>query len=188
MKKDDERLMTSAGSTGSGPADYENPLDFIAGDHMREREVCTLIDRLVAEGRLQASETRQITGFLTTRLPDHLDDEEIDLFPMMRMRCEAEDEIEKVIEKLRSDHTHAFADAPAIAALIEGAGAGAALSDAERALMTGFADHARRHLILENAVVLPIARARLTGDDLATMKRHMLARRGLAPSEGAPSC
>jgi hemerythrin-like domain-containing protein len=50
--------------------------------------------------------------------------------------------------------------------------------------MMDFAHHARRHLILENAVILPIARARLTEADLNAMKRHMLERRSLKPTLG----
>ena len=89
----------------------ENPLDFIAEDHMREREVCAMIDRFVAAGGLPSAELNPAVDFLKVRLPEHLADEEMDLFPLMLKRCEPEDEIDKVIEKLLSDHGHAIADA-----------------------------------------------------------------------------
>jgi hemerythrin-like domain-containing protein len=158
-----------------------HPLDFIAEDHMREREVCALIDRLVALVPISPADRDQVLLFLLEQLPHHLQDEEIDLFPMMLERCEPEEEIDKVIERLTSDHGHAHADAPAIVALVR---AEVTELDGEaRARLADFARHARRHLVLENAIVLPIARARLTDDDLRIMQRHMKERRGIAPPE-----
>jgi hemerythrin-like domain-containing protein len=181
--KETERLLNSTtGNTASIDA-LENPLDFIAEDHMREREVCALIDKLVSAASLQDADIDQMLTFLEDHLPQHLADEEIDLFPMMLERCDPEDEIDKVIDKLHSDHGHALADAPAIIAMIQTIESAApALSDDDCQQMAAFAHHARRHLILENAVILPIARARLTDGDLAAMKRHMLQRRGLRPA------
>lgn len=37
----------------------------------------------------------------------------------------------------------------------------------------------RRHLVAENAILLPIVRVRLTGTDLRTLSKHMRTRRGL---------
>jgi hemerythrin-like domain-containing protein len=156
----------------------ENPLDFIAVDHMREREACTLIDRLVALVPISAADRDRVLVFLREQLPHHLEDEEIDLFPMMLERCEPDEEIDKVIERLTSDHQHAHVDAPAIIALIQTKAAELTSDDCAR--LADFARHSRRHLVLENAIILPIARARLTEDDLRIMKRHMLERRGIA--------
>jgi hemerythrin-like domain-containing protein len=55
----------------------------------------------------------------------------------------------------------------------------ATLSPEDRALLTRYASHSRRHLVLENAIVLPLARARLTRRDLDRMRLAMLHRRGL---------
>ncbi|NNF25036.1 MAG: hypothetical protein HKN63_09570 [Rhodobacteraceae bacterium] len=189
MGKDTERLLNSARGETARIGDLDNPLDFIAEDHMREREVCALIDRLVSAASLQDADIHQMLAFLEDHLPQHLADEEIDLFPMMLERCDPEDEIEKVIDKLHSDHGHALADAPAIIAMIQSvAAASPQLSDDDCQQMAAFAHHARRHLILENAVILPIARARLTDDDLSVMKRHMLERRGLRSTSENDRC
>lgn len=157
-----------------------DPLDFIAEDHMREREVCTLIDRLVALVPISPADREKIVAFLHEQLPHHLEDEEIDLFPMMLERCAPDEEIGKVIGRLTSDHTHAHADAPALNALIHTETTDLSRDACNR--MADFARQARRHLVVENAIILPIARARLTEADLRIMKRHMLERRGLAPS------
>jgi hemerythrin-like domain-containing protein len=176
----------ATGATGNdGPV--KNPLDFITEDHMRERKVCAFIDRLAATLPVGPEERNMMVAFLNEQLPQHLADEEIDLFPLMRKRCEPEEEIDKVIDKLESDHGHALADAPAIAALIEAIQTDVIeFSASVCAQMAEFAYHARRHLNLENAIILPIARTRLTQADLETMKLHMLERRGLdRVSEGS---
>ena len=181
----DRCLRTARGETADASS-VDNPLDFIAEDHMREREVCAVIDRIVTTASMERSEIDQVLTFLEAQLPQHLADEEIDLFPLMLKRCEPEDEIDKVIDKLQSDHGHAIADAPAIVAIIRSFGKRSLKpSQADCEQMADFAHHARRHLILENAVILPIARARLTEADLTTMKRHMLERRSLKPLPGA---
>ena len=46
-------------------------------------------------------------------------------------------------------------------------------------MLTEFASQTRRHLIVENAIILPIARARLDTDDLDALRLGMLRRRGL---------
>lgn len=188
MGKETRRRANSARGESAGIGSIQNPLDFIAEDHMREREVCALIDRIVSAASMEDKQFEQILTFLESALPQHLADEEIDLFPLMLKRCDPEDEIERVIGKLQIDHRHAIADAPAIIAVIKACKEPLPkLNDDDSQQMTKFAHHARRHLILENAVILPIARARLTDDDLSTMKRHMLERRGLHNTPAKPT-
>lgn len=159
-------------------ARIDNPLDFIAEDHMREREVCALIGKLVSGEAVSRQERKQMLEFLNVAMPQHLADEEVDLFPLMLERCAPEDEIGKVIDKLLSDHRYAIADTPAIADIIAAeAKTSHGFSQCDADKLSGFADKARRHLILENAIILPIAKARLTPADLAQMKKHMLERR-----------
>ncbi|NJN06311.1 MAG: hemerythrin domain-containing protein [Rhodobacteraceae bacterium] len=122
MGKDAERLLKSAKGDRADLAGLDNPLDFIAEDHMREREVCAVIDRIVASASMEGAEFEQVLAFLEEELPQHLADEEIDLFPLMLKRCEAEDEIDTIIARLRSDHGRAHADAPAIIAIIKAMG------------------------------------------------------------------
>ena len=189
MSKDGEKLSGVARGDKAETSPLENPLDFISQDHMREREVCALIDRLVAAFPIKRADRQMVLSFLKEQLPHHLADEEIDLFPLMLKRCDPEEEIKSVIDKLEFDHAHAFADAPAIAALIAARTPDdAALSATDCAQLAEFASHARRHLILENAIILPIARARLTKDDLKTMRDHMLERRGLDQWQEEETC
>ncbi len=58
--------------------------------------------------------------------------------------------------------------------------------EAQTSVLTRFASHVRRHLAAENAILLPIARARLTRRDLQNLSRQMRARRGLPPVAETP--
>jgi len=188
MAKGSKGFSSRARGETAQPGPLENPLDMIAEDHMREREVCALIDRLVIASPIKDAERRMMLAFLKVQLSQHLADEEIDLFPLMVKRCDPEEEIIKVITKLKSDHVHALADGPAIAALIEANDPKAAFSETACAEMTAFANHSRRHLILENAIILPLARAYLTKKDLKTMRAHMQKRRGLDRGGDPKTC
>ena len=157
-----------------------SPLDFIAEDNMRERVICALLERMAASTFPDEEEHVQVLAFLSEELPLHLADEDMDLYPLMRARCEPEDEIDAVIDRLQSDRGHVLTDAPELVGLLQDEFVSeTGLSDIARARMAHFVTHSRRHVIVENAIILPIARVRLTRSDLDIMRLHMLERRGL---------
>lgn len=155
-----------------------NPLDYLQEDHQREREVCDLLDALAEAETPDPDTAAQAAEFLRHALPLHLEDEEEDLFPLLKRRCQPDDEIDKAIARLREDHVHAGEDTPQIVDLLDALDRRAPTA-AERDMLRRYATHARRHLGLENAIILPFARLRLTGDDLETLRLRMLQRRGL---------
>jgi len=157
-----------------------NPLDFFYEDHLREREICATLDKIAASESPNAEDLFRALSFLREELPLHREDEEQDLFPLLRRRCELEDEIDKAIARLSADHLHSEEDAPVVADILAGLETGQeSLSDDERTTLTRYAAHVRRHLILENAIILPFAKLRLTKRDLATLTLRMMQRRGL---------
>jgi hemerythrin-like domain-containing protein len=116
----------------------------------------------------------------------HIADEEEDLFPLLRRRCPPEDEIDRVLVMLSGEHE---TDRD-LAGLIK-SGLEAALEDGKpisayaglHQTMTEFARNEGRHLALENSIVLPLARLRLTDHDLDLLSRHLIQRRqGQAPA------
>lgn len=162
------------------------PLEFIHEDHLRERQICSMLDAIAQGTSCSETEIADILGFLTTELPMHLKDEEEDLFPLLRRRCEPEDEIEKVIAKLQMDHHHAGEDTPQVVSVLEViTKSRRRLETDERKTLTAYASHSRRHLILENAIILPFARLRLTAHDLETLYVRMCQRRGIKHLNGA---
>jgi hypothetical protein len=159
----------------------DDPLDVMLIDHMRQRLFCAEIERFAAFAAIEADAARRIGAHLTVDLPRHHADEDEDLFPRLRRRAEPEDEVDRAIKRLTADHTLSDAAGARIAAALGRALAGGPPpTEAERDAMRGFAEAERRHLVFENAVILPLARARLTDDDRAAMLAAMAARRGTA--------
>lgn len=169
--------------TAPGPArttQLGNPLDFLLADHLLEREVCSMLDRIATATTPDPEDLAEARSFLAKALPPHLADEDEDLFPLLRLRCRPEDEIGRAISRLTRDHGKARQEAPRIADLLARlAASGGTPTSEERGAIAAFADKARGHLVFENAVMLPIARSRLTPADLDRMRQGMLVRRGL---------
>lgn len=156
-----------------------NPLDFIREDHMRERAICAAIDDLAVAPITAPELADRVSEFLSRELPLHLADEEEDLFPLLRRRCAREDEIDRVLRRLDTEHRHAATGTQGVLNILARLPAGAVLSRCERAYLFNYASQVRLHLILENAIVLPLARARLIPGDLDTLRLRMMQRRGL---------
>lgn len=157
-----------------------NPLDFIAEDHLRERQICALIDGIAATEHPDIPDIENVLSFLGEELEMHLQDEEAGLFPIMLEKCDAEDDIDSVIGRLREDHARMCEVVPMVRqGLRELLPGGRKLEPGAREMLTAFANDTRRHLIVENAIILPIARARLEIPDLDNLRLGMLQRRGL---------
>lgn len=164
------------------------PLDFIAEDHLRERQICATIDRIADAALPNRGDIETVQAFLESEFTAHNTDEEDGLFPLMLQRCEPEDEIDKVIVRLQADHRQASLDMPKVLALLRALLLSGTPPDADaRSLLRAFTASERQHLIVENAIILPIARARLTEEDLIILTQGMQRRRGLDQSDGGVS-
>ena len=179
--KPPEPALRGSGDKPTSQSLLVNPLDFISEDHLRERQICTVVDALATLEALDRHAAMHLLRFLNEELNVHLRDEAEDLFPLLARRCTKEDAILNTIDRIRVDQDEAMRLVPEVRAmLIRCLDGGADLNAAERAVLSRFAGHMRRHLIAENAILLPIARARLTPGDLRTLSKHMRSRRGLA--------
>jgi hemerythrin-like domain-containing protein len=175
-----ETVLRGSGDKPTNPGLLANPLDFVSEDHLRERQICGVIERLATAAWLDPQATTSVLRFLNEELNAHLRDEAEDLFPLLSRRCTQEDEIEGAIDRIRADQDEAMRLLPPVRAMLAGClDSGVDLTVEERAILTRFAGHVRRHVIAENAILLPIARVRLTRADLRTLSKHMRSRRGL---------
>lgn len=175
-----EPLLRGSGEKPTSLGLLANPLDFISEDHLRERQVCAMIDRLATSDVLNRQEVTTVLRFLNEELNVHLRDEAEDLFPLLARRCTEEDAIEGVIDRIRADQDEAMRLLPDVRAMLAGyLDREGALSAKERGVLSRFAGHVRRHLVAENAILLPISRVRLTRADLRNLSKHMRSRRGL---------
>jgi iron-sulfur cluster repair protein YtfE (RIC family) len=176
-----EPARRGSGQSPTDPGLLARPLDFISEDHLRERQVCADIDGLVATAVFNRHAGVTILRFLNEELGVHFRDEAEDLFPILAKRCTEEDAIDTVLGRIRQDQDNALSLLPAVrGAIAHCLDAGADLTSEDREVLTRFAAHVRRHLVAENAILLPIARARLTRGDLRRLADHMRSRRGIS--------
>jgi len=179
-------LSEGNGIRGSGTSRIDirvvrDPIAFIAQEHLRQRSICAGLDVLARQDQPDLALTEAILRHTRDELPVHVLDEEEDFFPLLRRRAAPEDEIEKTLSRLADDHARGEELAAQTVEVLEGLIAGASpLTETDSAILTSYAAHERLHLIVENAIILPIARARLTKADRETLAKRMAARRGLS--------
>lgn len=172
------------------PADIEEiprellrePLEWFFAEHYRHRQLCRLVEEVAAAKSFEPEPITRILDFIRYDLALHVIDEEEDLFPLLRRRALPEDEIENALGRLSAEHRADVAHAEAVRTRLESclsARKPPGLDPQTRSALLTFARHELQHLALENAVVLPIARLRLSAEDLLALSRRLAARRGL---------
>ncbi len=181
-KKEADALALETLKKGPPASQLTEPLDYIFAEHFRQRVLCNVLDCIADQTSFSRSKAAAVARFLKLDFATHIVDEEEDLFPMLRRRAEPEDRIEVVIGRLSQEHSADKLDADEITK-----GLSAALADRKRRqvstafskLLHRFAANERHHLTVENAIVLPLARVRLTADDLRNLGHRMASRRGI---------
>ncbi len=170
-------------STEIEPQAFLDPLKFIRDDHFRQLRMCNLLDSFTYHLEVEPIQelASALLQFIQRDLPLHTADEETDLFPALRRRCRPEDGLEEVLRQLSREHDLDKDLADFVIADLEGLAQGLRRSNPTRLLMNvrEFAEFQKRHLSWEDRVVLPLARQRLTQDDLAAMGRAMAERRSV---------
>jgi len=166
------------GATRGTSHKSDNPLDQISQEHLRQREVCATLDRLAALEKPDPDLAAGVLPHFDTLLARHVHDEEDDLFPLLRQRSEPGDDINDTLSRLTRKHQVSLQMAVGVRKILRKMSCDNALPDFDEATaLIGFAAHERRHLIVENAIVLPLARARLTAADLGRLATRMKQRR-----------
>lgn len=163
---------------------HGNALDWIREEHGRQ---LTLFDNvesfLEREFYDQAvDEAGHLVAYLTHDAVLHMQDEEEDLFPQMRLRCKAEDEIDTILLQLTWEHNldrFLIIDSVIDLKNIIAVSAPHQLHVLGQRLLK-FTEVQRRHIGWENDIVLPLARKRLRREDLKIMADNMTARRNRA--------
>lgn len=159
----------------------DEPLDYIHADHGRKRKICAALLEIAGTRNASRSTADRITAFLTGELKLHHADEDESLFPALRRRLVPEDNLGVVLARLGEDHRRSdtMIDAVATALTQTPASDPLRLSIGECELLQVYANAEQQHLALENAVVMGIARIRLTKGDLKVISEGMKARRGV---------
>ena len=160
----------------------QEPLIWFFAEHYRHRDLCARLLEAKRSVIFDEQALREIYDFLDQDLQLHVIDEEDDLFPLLRRRCEPDDQIENVLGMLSAEHAIDMRDAAAVKSLVAAALAeqrGLACYTRAISIIEPFCHQQTRHIAVENAVVLPIARHRLNAGDLRNLGRRLAARRGL---------
>jgi hemerythrin-like domain-containing protein len=182
-KQAESRQMALEALTTRPPVGlFAEPVEYMFADHFRQRTLCMFLDEIADGDPVDVEVVDVVLAFLKSEMGPHVLDEEEDLFPLLRRRAEPEDEINTVLGQLSQEHAADEADALLIMDVLEelkNSTIKQVLDEAAAKLLKRFAGNERQHLILENAIVLPLARARLTDEDQRKLGRRMAARRGI---------
>lgn len=160
----------------------KDPLLWFFAEHHKHRQICQKLNENAESVILNEGLVREILTFLKEEMPLHIIDEEDDLFPLLRRRCEPEDRLERTLGKLSGEHAADMDLGKDVITVLESAlesRRGLGTSQSSRDIITRFCTSQRNHIALENAVVLPIARSRLTKEDTKSLAKRLAARRGL---------
>lgn len=162
-------------------ARFADPLDLLAAEHAQLRAICASLGAMATAERMDPQAARALAAALRATLPPHIVDEGRSFFPLLRARAEPEDEIEPVLAHMSADHADAVCQTEDLLNVLDGAGAGPGdLTGVDRTVLAHYADAKLRHLSLETAILLPIARQRLSDGDLQELRNEIAARRANA--------
>lgn len=154
-----------------------NPLDVIAQAHAMQVQICDAMER-IADGLPDEVDRRlcaQVAACLQYDLPLHHQDEEEALFPLLRARVKPEDGLDGILERLAAEHLTDTDFASEISEALELLGQGGLVSNPDMLgyMLRGFFERYRRHVHWENTLVMPVALARLTAEDLRELAARM---------------
>lgn len=167
--------------------DFSQPLDLLSACHRRIGGFIEMLQKLPdhllrhgadAEAR-QAAE--RVLKYFDSAGQHHHDDEERDLFPLLRAAAgqEGNGEMLALLDDLRAQHvemTRAWQELrPRLLALVRGEPCEPGALPVQR-----FAALYREHIPLEENFVLPYAERTLDAAQVATLGREMARRRGIA--------
>lgn len=160
-----------------------DPIAWFFAEHHRHRQFCDLMQRTSMSTTFDEEVVSWLLDFVVHELALHVLDEEEDLFPLMRARAQPEDDLDAVLGRLSAEHAKDLTRAAAVRHHLEiclRQRAPISRNNVRRRALESFAIQERGHLALENAVVLPIARLRLTERDLVELSNRLATRRGVA--------
>jgi hemerythrin-like domain-containing protein len=156
------------------------PLDYLLAEHFSQRQLLSILTHLGEDSTDWQEAAKIAVDYLKTAMPLHYADEDAGLFPILEECCLPEDGLEALLTRLREEHIEGDRSAKQI------------VRDLRKCLREGTQPHAhpklpdriasfvkleRLHLALENAVLIPLARARLNARDLIHLSESMRLRR-----------
>jgi len=162
---------------------FDEPLEMLAACHERIEAQLRALERLVphlaaagCDAQARAAAQAVLRYFDTSGTLHHQDEDE-DLFPLLRSRAAAQGrgEIAAAIDELEREHESMARQWVRLRARLAGIAAGEGCLDADE--VARFAWLYRRHMDREAQLVLPFAREALRPEERAELGARMAARR-----------
>jgi hemerythrin-like domain-containing protein len=156
-----------------------SPLDVLAARRMGLLLVCAAMDALPNAGKVVIRDAAAgIAAFLRTDYHGIIIEEEEGLLARLRPRLLIGDDLDDAIRQMQDEHRRDRQEAVVLAGKCEelATGLGSDEAPATFASLRAFAERQRRHLAWEDAIIFPIARDRLTSDDLSQWMQAMRKR------------
>lgn len=177
--------MSATIGFSSPGAGFEEPIAMWLACHQRVRRFAAMLERLRRhvqqtgadeEAQLAAASIRR---YFNEAAPRHHEDEEVDLFPLLRERCGEQDRrVVDVLDRVENDHLAMAERWRAIDAVLARISAGerAELDEHEvRAFIAAY----DRHIDDEESVLLPVLQHLLSAADWTVIGHSMAQRRGV---------
>jgi hemerythrin-like domain-containing protein len=165
-------------------ADFDHPLEMLDDCHDRVRRNCALAGRIAEHLRTRGADedaagaARSVLRYFTLAARNHHDDEEKDLFPAMLSAADASERpaVQALVDRLVAEHValgHLWAAMRTRLELVAD-GRDAEIPEAQA---KEFAAAYERHIQLEEAELLPLAKRLLDPVTLARVGHAMAERR-----------
>lgn len=173
--------MTSTEQIQSNGWLRRSPLDLIEHEHLVQAQLCDSLERIADDlpDNVDRRLCMKVIDSLKFEMPLHHRDEELGLFPLIEKRALPDDNIHDILARLALEHATDESFASELLESLEGLSEGRKLKNPDMVgyMLRSFFECYRRHILWENAIVLPLARTRLTGDDLKELNRAMMNHR-----------
>jgi hemerythrin-like domain-containing protein len=147
-----------------------DPIDAFERQHRRLRQMCDGLEAIADSlpDQVDCGLCAFLAGELRVNLPGRHRREEQVLFPLIELRAEVEDTVGPVLARLRHEHSLDEGYAAELGDLLDTLSREVrpANPDMVGYMLRGFFECYRRHVHLEQVVILPLARSRLTDADL----------------------
>lgn len=161
---------------------FDSPLDMLHACHERIMDQCATLQKLMSHLPMHGCDTQAqqaaqaIMRYFDTAGKFHHQDEEVDLFPLLR-DCN-NDEANKLADRLQDEHLYLDEVWMNLRARLQDIAEGK-LAALERTLVGDFSLAYGRHVMLENTKLLPLAARLLNEQQLQNIGKNMAARRGV---------
>ncbi len=150
-----------------------NAIDWLQREHRLQQELCGVLEEIAdaLPGPVDPARVEFANAILRASVPRHIAIQQQLLFPLLRQRALADDEIDTLIEQITADNAAdevlAHDTADQLEAAVESGRA--RKPDMLAYMLRGLFEGRRRHIAWEMSVLIPLARERLWPGDLEVL-------------------